>query len=107
MSRKPPNTTGSIRRSVSRDAQGVPTGVPGSATVLRVTNSSHYNQAIGSTSTNVYAKRSLSTGTPLILNAPKETTLGPSIVQFSYDGQAYGVAPTVGNPDHNENVGRS
>ncbi len=33
----------------------------------------------------------------MILNAPKETTLGPSIVQLSYDGQAYGVAPTVGN----------
>ena len=82
---------------VSRDAQGVPTGVPGSATVLRVSNSSHYNQATGSTSTNVYAKRSLATGTPLILNAPKETTLGASIVRLSYDGQAYGVVPTVGN----------
>ncbi|MFN2404941.1 MAG: RHS repeat domain-containing protein, partial [Pyrinomonadaceae bacterium] len=82
---------------VSRDAQGVPTSVPGSATVLRVSNNSHYNQATGSTSTNVYAKRSLATGTPLILNAPKETTLGTSIVRFSYDGQAYNVAPTGGN----------
>jgi RHS repeat-associated protein len=82
---------------VSRDAQGVPTGVPASATVLRVANSSHYNQAVGSTSTNVYAKRALTTGIPLILNAPKEITLGPSIAQLSYDGQAYGVTPTVGN----------
>lgn len=82
---------------VSRDAQGVPTGVPASATVLRTTNNSHYNQATGSTSANIYAKRPLATGAPLILNAPKETTVGPSIVQFSYDGQAYGVAPTVGN----------
>jgi RHS repeat-associated protein len=82
---------------VSRDAQGVPTGVPGSATVLRVSNDSHYNQAVASTSTNVYAKRPLATGTPLILRALKESTLGPSIVQYSYDGQAYGVAPTVGN----------
>ena len=82
---------------VSRDAQGVPTGVPASATVLRVTNSSHYNQAVGSTSTNVYAKRALATGTPLILNALKEVTLAPSIAQFSYDGQPYGVAPAVGN----------
>ena len=82
---------------VSRDAQGVPIAVPGSATVLRTTNNTHYNQATGSTSTNVYAKRSLATGTPLILNAPKETTTGASIVQLSYDGQAYGVAPTVGN----------
>jgi RHS repeat-associated protein len=31
------------------------------------------------------------------LNAPRQTTLGSSIVQFSYDGQAYDVAPTVGN----------
>jgi YD repeat-containing protein len=82
---------------VSRDAQGVPTGVPGSATLLRVTNISHYNQATGSTSANVYAKHSLATGTPLILNAPKETTLGASIVRLSYDGQAYGVAPTAGS----------
>ena len=82
---------------VSRDAEGVPTAVPASATVLRTSNTSHYNQASSSTSTNVYAKRSLATATPLILNAPKEATVGPSIVRFSYDGQAYGVAPTVGN----------
>jgi RHS repeat-associated protein len=82
---------------VSRDAEGVPTGVPASATVLRVTNTSYYNQAVGSTSTNVYAKRSLATATPLILNAPKESTLGSGIGRFSYDGQAYNVAPTVGN----------
>jgi hypothetical protein len=82
---------------VSRDAQGVPIGVPASATLLRTTNHSYYNQAVGSTSSNVYAKRSLPSEQPLIINAPKETTLGPSIVQLSYDGQVYGVAPTVGN----------
>ena len=82
---------------VTRDAVGVPTGVPASATVLRVTSNSHYNQAVGSGSANVYAKRSLSTGAPLILNAPQQSTVGPSIVQLSYDGQGYGVAPTVGN----------
>ena len=82
---------------VSRDAEGVPTGVPAGATLLRTTNHSYYNQADGSTSTNVYAKRSVSTGTPLILNALKETTVGQSIVQLSYDGQDYGVAPTIGN----------
>jgi YD repeat-containing protein len=71
--------------------------VPASATLLRTTNNSHYNQAAGSASANVYAKRSLSTGAPLILNAPQQTTVGPSNVQLSYDGQAYGVAPTVGN----------
>jgi len=82
---------------VSRDAQGVPTGVPGSATVLRVTNNTYYNQATGSTSGNVYAKRSIFTGVPLILDARKQTTVGPSIAQFSYDGQPYGVAPFAGN----------
>jgi RHS repeat-associated protein len=82
---------------VSRDALGVPTGVPSSATVLRVTTSSYYNAATSSTSGNVYAKRSLSTGTPLILSAPQQTSVGSSITQFSYDGQAYGTAPTVGN----------
>jgi RHS repeat-associated protein len=87
---------------VSRDAVGVPTGVPASATVLKVVNYSHYNQAASSTSANVYAKRSVSTGAPLILNALQQTTLGASIVQLSYDGQAYGVAPTVGNPTTNK-----
>ena len=82
---------------VSRDTQDVPTGVPASATVLRVNNNTYYNGASTASSTNVYAKRSVSTGTPLILNAPQQTTLGPAIAQFSYDLQAYGVAPTVGN----------
>jgi RHS repeat-associated protein len=82
---------------VTRDTQGVPTAVPASATVLRVTNNSYYNQAATSSSGNVYAKRSVSTGAPLILNAPKQSTLGPANVQLSYDGQAYGVAPIAGN----------
>ena len=83
--------------SVSRDAVGVPTGVPAGATVLKVVNYSHYNQAASSSSGNVYAKRSVSTGAPVILNALQQTTLGPSTVQLSYDNQAYGVAPTIGN----------
>jgi hypothetical protein len=82
---------------VSRSAEGVPTAVPVSATVLRTTNYSHYNQAGTATSANVYAKRLLSTATPLILNALRQTSLGTSIVKFSYDGQAFDVAPTVGN----------
>ncbi|HKG46248.1 MAG TPA: hypothetical protein VKB02_05950, partial [Pyrinomonadaceae bacterium] len=82
---------------VSRDVQGVPTGVPASATVLRVTSNSYYNQASSASSANVYAKRSVSTGAPLILNARQQTTVGPAIVQLSYDSQAYGVAPTAGN----------
>ena len=82
---------------VSRDSNGVPTGVPGGATVLRTTNNTYYNSATTASSGNVYAKRAIATGTPLILNALQQTTIGPSIAQFSYDGQAYGVAPTVGN----------
>ncbi|MGH9905034.1 MAG: hypothetical protein ACRD8U_05540, partial [Pyrinomonadaceae bacterium] len=82
---------------VTRDLNGVPTGVPASATVLRVTTSSYYNAATTSSSGNVYAKRSLTTATPVILNALQEMTLGPRITRLSYDGQLYGVAPTVGN----------
>lgn len=82
---------------VSRDAQGVPTGVPASATVLRVSSNSYYNQASTASSANVYANRNVSTGAPLILNAIQQTTVGPAIIQFSYDGQGYGLAPTVGN----------
>jgi len=82
---------------VSRDAHGVPTGVPGSATVLRVVNNSYHNAATSSTFGNVYAKRSLSTGTPLVLSGLQQTSMGPAITQLSYDGQSYGVAPTVGN----------
>lgn len=83
--------------SVSRDSAGVPTGVPAGATVLRVTSNSYYNPSTSSSSGNVYAKRSLSTGTPLILSALQQTTTGPAITQLSYDGQPYGTAPTVGN----------
>ncbi|HEY3579656.1 MAG TPA: hypothetical protein VGK82_03900, partial [Pyrinomonadaceae bacterium] len=83
--------------SVSRDSNGVPGAVPLGATILRVTNNSYYNGASSASSANVYAKRAIATGAPLILNALQQTTLGPSIAQLSYDNQAYGVAPTVGN----------
>ena len=66
---------------VSRDVNGVPTAVPAGATVLRVTNNSYYNAATSASSGNVYAKRSAATGTPLILNAIQQTTVGSSIVQ--------------------------
>ncbi|HKR02638.1 MAG TPA: hypothetical protein VJT09_18310, partial [Pyrinomonadaceae bacterium] len=82
---------------VSRDAQGVPTSVPAGAIALRVVNNSYYNQATISTSGNVYGKRALSTGAPLILSAPQQTSVGPSITQFSYDGQSYGTPPGSGN----------
>ncbi len=83
--------------SVSRDAAGVPTGVPAGATVLRTTTNSYYNPATSASSTNVYAKRTLPNAMPLILNALQQTTTGPAQTQLSYDGQAYGVAPTKGN----------
>ncbi len=82
---------------VSRDSLGVPTGVPGSAVVLRTTSHSYYNAAPTSTSGNVYAKRNITTATPLILNAVQQSTTGPSVTQLSYDSQAYGTAPTIGN----------
>ena len=85
---------------VTRDAQGVPIGVPtgeNAPTVLRVLNYSYYNPATAASSTNVYAKRALATATPLILNALQETSLGESRTQFSYDSQEYGTPPTAGN----------
>ncbi|HKY29698.1 MAG TPA: PA14 domain-containing protein, partial [Pyrinomonadaceae bacterium] len=82
---------------VTRDSGGIPVDVPAGATVLRVVSHSYYNPSTTSSSSNVYAKRALATATPLILNALQQTTVGPSITQLSYDNQAYGVAPTVGN----------
>jgi RHS repeat-associated protein len=82
---------------VNRDSGGEPTGVPASATVLRVVNNTYHNGSTSPSSANVYAKRVLSTATPLILGALQQTTLGSSVTQLSYDGQAYAVAPTVGN----------
>lgn len=68
---------------VSRDSNGVPTGVPGGATVLRTTNNSYYNAASTASSKNVYAKRAIATGTPLILDALQQTTTGAGIAQFA------------------------
>ena len=80
---------------VTRDSTGVPVGVPAGATVLRVANNSYYNPANSSSSASVYAKRS--GGVPSILNAIKEASLGPGIARFSYDGQPFGTAPSIGN----------
>ena len=82
---------------VTRDINGVPTGVPTAATVLRTTANSHHNSPATAAATDVYAKRNHLTGTPLIINAAKETSTGPGRTQISYDGQAYGAAPTAGN----------
>ncbi len=82
---------------VSRDSFGVPTGVPGGATLLRTTTNTHYNQAATSASTNVYAKRPVANPAPLILSAPRDTITGPSQTRFSYDNQAWNVVPTLGN----------
>jgi RHS repeat-associated protein len=83
---------------VSRDAQGVPIGIPSGATVLRTTNNDYYNQAGGASSGNVYAKRDLTYATPLILSALEQTAItNGSTVQLSYDGNPYGTVPTIGN----------
>jgi hypothetical protein len=85
-----------------RDAQGVPTQVPASATVLRVLTNSYHSQADDPASTNVYANRALMTVTPFILNAPKETTLGDGAVTLSkarihYDNQGFNALRTKAN----------
>ncbi len=82
---------------VTLDSAGVPTAPPAGATPLRVTNTSYYNPAPNANSANAYTLRTLAAGTPSILNAVQQTTAGPGITQLSYDGQSYGVAPTVGN----------
>lgn len=84
--------------SVTRDPnnKNLPTGVPAGAVALRTITNSYYNAALGSSSIN-YAKRDLTLITPLIVNAIKETTIGASDTQLSYDNQSFGTAPTVGN----------
>jgi RHS repeat-associated protein len=82
---------------VTRDAQGIPTDVPSGSVLLRTTTTGYYNSAASNSSAYVYAKRPLSNPAPLILNAPQETVTGSSQTHFSYDGQAYGYEPTLGN----------
>jgi YD repeat-containing protein len=83
---------------VTRDAQGVPTGVPGAAALLRTTATSyHGSPGADASSPFVYARRTLTAGSPSLINATKETSAGPSRTRFSYDGQVYGAAPTAGN----------
>ncbi|MEW6362857.1 MAG: hypothetical protein AB1477_12175, partial [Acidobacteriota bacterium] len=81
---------------------GVPTGVPTNAPVLRVTNNTYYNQASDASSPYAYHQRAVGNGATVILGKLKETTVGTeaavkSTTRFSYDGQIYGTAPTVGN----------
>lgn len=66
---------------IQRDSEGVPIGVPGGA-LLQSVATTYYNDASASSSGNVYAKRALSTATPLVLDAEQQTTSGPSIAQF-------------------------
>jgi len=80
-----------------RDALGIPNSVPAGATLLSTTNTSYHNSPATDTSASVYAKRALTVGTPSVIDAPKETVTGPSVTRYSYDGQAYGLAPTRGH----------
>src|SRR5882672_1086093 len=82
---------------VTLDAVGVPTAPPAGAALLRTTNTIYYNSAPNTSSGNYYTLRTVTSGTPSILNAAQQTTIGPAIVQLSYDYQTYGTAPTVGN----------
>jgi RHS repeat-associated protein len=74
-----------------RDAQGVPEQVPAGAQVLRVVNNTYYNDSTAASSSNVYHKRTQGVPegnppTPLILNAPRTTVVGPSQSKMYYDG---------------------
>ena len=73
--------------------QGVPSGVPASATVLRVTDNSYYNEAAFNNSPNIYAYN----GSPSILGAIQEIVVADARTRYSYDRQDYGIAPTAGN----------
>lgn len=77
---------------ISRDGNGVPAGVPGSAVLLRTTNVSFHNSPLANSSLDVYAKTSNTH-----LNAAKEAVVGNSITRFSYDGLSFGIPPTNGN----------
>ena len=83
--------------NIPRDAQGVPAGVPAGAAVLRATVTAYHNAAADASSPNYYRLRELTTGVPSLLGAVKETSTGASRTRFSYDGQAFGAAPTNGN----------
>ncbi|HYE12952.1 MAG TPA: RHS repeat-associated core domain-containing protein [Pyrinomonadaceae bacterium] len=83
---------------VARDGERVPAGVPAEATLLRTTVTSYHDSpGTAASSSLVYAKRALARGTPSIIRAVREASVGASITRFSYDGQAYGAAPTKGN----------
>jgi RHS repeat-associated protein len=89
--------------TVQRDAQGVPTAVPFGTPILRVSDTSYYNEAPDQSSANIYHKRINGTPpTPLVLNAPKESTVSNdtttlSKARFSYDLFAYDTQITKGN----------
>jgi RHS repeat-associated protein len=82
---------------VTRDQQGVPMSVPGSATLLRTTTNAFHYDAIAPGAPDIYAKRAIATGAPLILNTIKETITGPSKTRFTYDDLGYGTPPIKGN----------
>lgn len=83
---------------VQREAgTGIPVGVPVGAKVLRVTETSYHNPAPDANATNYYRLRGLTAGTPSLLDAVKELTVGASRTRLSYDGQGFGLAPTAGN----------
>jgi RHS repeat-associated protein len=70
---------------VSRDSNGVPTGVPGSATAIRSTGNGYYNPALTADSPNAYSKRPFSYSGPRVLTAMQQATMGASVTQYEYD----------------------
>lgn len=81
---------------VQRDNHGVSATVPASAVLLRETATAYHNSPPSYNSQFLYSTVRPTPGTPLILNAAKETTAGRSVTRYSYDGQAYDVPPTRG-----------
>jgi RHS repeat-associated protein len=87
--------------NVTYGADSVPTGVPTGTQVLRVVDNSYYNTASSSTSSTAYHRRTLGTS-PVILGKPSQTTVGNGTTtkrdtKFSYDGNSWGTAPSLGN----------
>jgi RHS repeat-associated protein len=81
---------------------GVPNGVPGGATVLKVTDNSYYNSAASASDSTAYHKRTVGPTSTVLLGKSQEVTVGDGVtvkntLRFSYDGQSYDTAPSAGN----------
>ncbi|HEV7646099.1 MAG TPA: hypothetical protein VGO50_19340 [Pyrinomonadaceae bacterium] len=92
----------SVNYTNGNSVTGVPTGVPESTPVMKVTNTSYYNDAPNTSSSNAYKTRNIDSAL-VILGLPKQTTIGngttvKSTSEFYYDlHNDLNTAPTKGN----------